>query len=193
MTGRRPDQPTRLWGVAAGGLLLLVLLVWLPAGAAAHGGVLKSSNPADGAAVAKLATIELRFSTPVLAEYSQFALTDTTGATVSVQPRFTPDNRSVTLAAATALAAGGYRLAFRVVADDGHPSTGSIGFTVGDTTAVPPPRPTAAPPSQPGLLSADRFATDRALPWVLGGAGTLVVAGFVYLVTRRRSAADHHR
>lgn len=91
-----------------------------------------------------------------------------------------------------ALAAGGYRLAFRVVADDGHPSTGSIGFTVGDTTAAPPPRPTAAPPSQPGLLSADRFATDRALPWVIAGAGALVVGCFAYLLTRSRPASDHH-
>ena len=191
MTGHRPEGSTRGWA-AAGCMVLLFLLVGFPA-AAAHGGVLKSSNPADGAAVAKLTTIELRFSTPVLAEYTQFALADTTGATISVQPTFTADNRSVTLTSGIDLPAGGYRLAFRIVADDGHPSTGSIGFTVGDTTAAPPPRPTAAPPSPPGLLSADRFATDRALPWVLAGVGVLIIAGFVYLFTRSRPAADHHR
>lgn len=80
----------------------------------------------------------------------------------------------------------GYRLAYRVVADDGHPNTGSIGFTVGDTTVPPPPRPSPAPASQPGLLSPERFGTDRSLPWVLAGTGVLVVAGFAYLLTRRR-------
>lgn len=178
----------RAWArrVLAGWVTALLLMAGFPGVAAAHGGVLKSSNPADGANVAALATLELRFSTPVLAEYSQFALTDTTGTTTTVASEFTADNRSVTLTPGAALAAGGYRLAYRVVADDGHPSTGSIGFTIGDTPATPPPKPTIAPPSQPGLLSRDRFATDRALPWVLAGTGALIVAGFAYLLTRTR-------
>lgn len=73
MTGGRPKQAWRRWAgwVAAG--CTAILLVGFPAAAAAHGGVVKSSNPADGAAVANLTSIELRFSTPMLAEYSQFA------------------------------------------------------------------------------------------------------------------------
>lgn len=191
---RTPPAQVRRWTewAAAGCLVLLVplvLLVGFPAAAAAHGGVLKSSNPADGAAVADLSRIELRFSTPVLAEYSQFVLTDSTGAVTSLEPTFTPNSRAVTLTAGAGLAAEGYRLAYRVVSDDGHPATGSIGFTVGDTTVPPPPRPSPAAPSQPGLLSADRFATDRALPWVLAGTATLIAAGFVYLLSRSRWAS----
>ncbi len=169
-------------------VVVVLLMLGVPGIASAHGGVVKSSDPADGDRVAALSTLELRFSTPVLARYSQFALTDTAGTPTAVTPEFSPDDRAVTLTPGAALGAGGYRLAYRIVADDGHPSTGSIGFTVGDTAAVPPPKPSAAPPSRPGLLSRDRFATDRALPWVLAGTAVVILLGFAYLLTRRRDS-----
>lgn len=164
--------------------LMLILIVGLPGGAAAHGGVLKSSTPADGAAVTELSEIVLGFTTPVLGEYSMFALTGTDGSTIAVGVTFAVDSRSVTLEPAGVVADGGYRLSFRVVADDGHPSTGSIGFTVGDPTATPPAPSSATPAVSPGLLSEERFRSDRALPWVLAGAGLLVAAGAAYLATR---------
>lgn len=167
-------------------LVLLALAVGWPVSAAAHGGVLASSSPVDGAAVPELGTMELRFSTPVLSEYSMFALTSSAGATVDLEPTFATDGRSVVLKPTVPVVPGGYRLAYRVVADDGHPSAGSIGFTVGDTEDAPPARPTAAPPRSPGLLSEERFATDRALPWVLAGTGLLIAGAFTYLLTSGR-------
>ncbi|GAA3704860.1 copper resistance protein CopC [Microlunatus aurantiacus] len=161
-----------------------VVLIGLPCRAAAHGGVLDYSTPAEGAAVAELPQIVLRFTTPILTEYSQFVLTQTGGTPITLQPTYTPDSQTVTLQPATTVPDGGYRLAYRIVSDDGHPVTATIGFTVGDTTATPPPAPTTRP-SEPGILDAERFERDKALPWVLGGAGLLVIAAFVYLLTRR--------
>lgn len=181
-TTSRPRHP--IITVVAVVMITAVGLIGLPARAAAHGGVLDYSTPHEGAAVSELPEIVLRFTTPILTEYSQFVLTQTGGTTITLQPTYTPDNQTVTLKPAATIPDGGYRLAYRIVADDGHPVTATVGFTVGDTTATPPPAPTARP-SEPGILDAERFERDRALPWVLAGAGLLVVAGFVYLFTRR--------
>ena len=121
--------------------------------AAAHSD-LTASNPAAGSRVPVPAEIQLtftgavepRFTTVTLAVDDAPAATlanQVSGATVTATP-----NR------ATVNATEQWRVAYRVVSQDGHPITGDFTFTVSGTattTPVPvPPPPSGTPSTNPG-------------------------------------------
>jgi len=85
----------------------------------------------------------------------------------------------VTVALEPLTASGAYTVAWRVVADDGHPVTGTFGFTLA-LGASATPSATATTTVTPALAATSSSAaadSSSALPWVLGGVAVLVLVG----------------
>jgi hypothetical protein len=81
---------------------------------------------------------------------------------------------------------GQYRVAWRVVADDGHPETGDFGFTYAAASSPSAPaQPGGAstePAADPVSVSQEGSAEDGSgVPWVLVGVGAVVVLAIVAL------------
>ncbi|MBT9258067.1 copper resistance protein CopC [Phycicoccus sp. MAQZ13P-2] len=177
MTPRAPGR-RRVPRLLAVVLLLLGLAVVTATPAAAHTG-LESSTPADGSTLRRSpTTLVLRFADPVVPGTAVGALSGPGGRTSLRAP--TVRGATVRMTLAEPAAPGRYRLAWRVVADDGHPVSGTLRFEVaGAPAASPSPEPTsseavAAPPSPPSdtAPSAPEGSAVDALAAVEGaGAG----------------------
>lgn len=139
--------------------LLCGLALLLGAGQAFAHSRLQSSDPADGSSVASAPSrVSLTFNEQMQPGFS----------TVTV---LGPDNGryetgEVTVAGGTVSIAvrplgptGRYEIGYRVISEDGHPVTGSIGFTL--TTAGP-----AAPSSQPSVQPTSTPAPAAAPPTI---------------------------
>ena len=185
-------------------LLLAVLAVTVPAGAALAHATLRSIDPADGATLAQPpAAIRLTFTEDVLAGTAQVRLTGPAG-----QIETTPTTRGPLVSAVLPpdLPAGGYTLLWRVTSADGHPISGESTFTVtvgssptAAATDSPVPSPTTAgaaavapaPSPSPSAaidpldpLSAATGTSGRLL--VVLGAALATAAAVGGLVARRR-------
>lgn len=176
-------------------LLLLgatALTVALASPASAHTRLL-SSTPSSGAVVQAPVEVVLVFSDPVQPDLSAMSVTGADGEDHVVGPPTSgPDGSSVSQALRTPLEPGAHRVAYRVLAADGHPVTGTFAFTAtAPASAAPTPRsevsPTAVPPTtdDAALRSvADETPDDGGLP-VLPLVGGLVVAAVAGLLARR--------
>jgi methionine-rich copper-binding protein CopC len=104
----------------------------LSSGAWAHGH-LQSQTPAADGTVAAPEKIELVFSEGIEAQFSQIDVTTATGQPVAAQPlKVTSDDRKTLVLELNApLAAGNYKVNWRVRSVDTHKSAGSYRFTVG--------------------------------------------------------------
>ena len=101
-----------------------------PAGTALAHSRSEATVPADGATVASVKTIEMRFDAPMrvtaiklLSGGGEVAIERETGMEPVTEFRAAP---------AAALAPGAYSVEWRGLSDDGHPMQGSFGFTVGE-------------------------------------------------------------
>lgn len=157
-------------------VLVVALLVGIPA-ARAHTDI-TGSDPVDGATMKKAPDrVTISFSEPPL---------DTGLAVVATGPTGrTPLSASVSGTDVVApwppeSAPGAYRVAYRVVADDGHPIEGSITFTI---------RGAGGPTSSPSATASDAPAvedeTPSGIPTWLWIVALLLVAGAAVLLTRR--------
>jgi methionine-rich copper-binding protein CopC len=101
-------------------------------GAWAHAHLLAQNPAADGSVTAPQ-KIELVFSEGIEATFSQVDVTTATGQSVAAQPlKVTSDDRkTLVLELDAPLAAGDYRVNWRVRSVDTHKSAGSYRFTVG--------------------------------------------------------------
>ncbi|HEU4423615.1 MAG TPA: copper resistance CopC family protein [Pilimelia sp.] len=187
--------------VAAGVLSAVVAAVLAPGVAMAHNS-LTSSDPKNGATVARPpAAVRLTFLSRLDPATTTVAVTGPDGAPAAAgAPRFA--GRTVTVPV-RATAAGRYTVAYQVASSDGHPIKGTVRFTVttGTTPAAPSPPapPPAATPSTPpptvtatapSLAPASGEGTaDTGGWWWL--AGLAVVLGLLagVLVWRRRARA----
>lgn len=135
--------------MTASALAVVVLILWqllaTASPAAAHA-VLVSSNPEDGARLAKApAQVTFTFDEAVqLPDAAATALSDN-GSTVSRGPAHAGrDGRSVIVPIQQGLPDGAYTVSYRVVSADGHVVTGAIRFGVnadpGVPTTIPQPR-----------------------------------------------------
>lgn len=109
-----------------------VTLAWLPAAAAGHA-VLERTSPERGAALAHPpAAVELRFNEPVEASFGAVRVFDGRGEEVAGET-FRPDSRSDSIGTRLpdGLADGTYTATYRVVSADSHPVSGGFVFTVG--------------------------------------------------------------
>ena len=186
-----PSRLRALLGAAAATLLGGGLLVTGAGPASAHA-TLISVSPRDGATLTSApATVDLTFDEPVSARFATLVVTGPDGTDVGAGPTRVSGSH-VTATLATGLTSGDYRVAFRVVSDDGHPVSGQSRFTLQLATdpttpaatgssgaARPSPTPTAAAPGSlagedsPSWLSQHLPALAGALLLVVLGAGAL--------------------
>jgi len=118
----------------AAGLLLGVRAVAL-----AHA-MLVSAEPAAGSHLASgPPRVRLVFSEALEVSLAELSLTGDDGRTVRLTASGDPHDVHALIAPVSALAAGSYRLNWRVVSADGHPVEGAYVFTVGAAVVAPPP------------------------------------------------------
>lgn len=139
----------RVLAVLAAVLLALAVAVAGAARAQAHSSFL-GSDPADGAEVATAPErVTLTFNEPAQALGTEIVITGPDGATVSDGAPELVDS-TVTQALAGTLPAGAYTVTWRVTSTDGHPISGTFGFTASAeiTIGQANPGPAATPDAE---------------------------------------------
>ena len=163
--------------VATAGALLLVAAP----SASAHD-ALVSTTPAGGSTVASApSAITLTFEEPPTTQGMAVSLTAPDGTVSKLVPTLAGD--VVTAPVSGSLDPGAYRVAWRIVADDGHPVTGTFAFTIAGATSSAPATPSA---------SASSVATDGAASagpglWVVAVLAVVGLVAGVLLARRRRA------
>lgn len=102
----------------------------LAAGPAAAHARLVSATPAPDSTVVAARTITLTFSERMAPAFSGFDVVDAAGEKVSLRTSVAGDGKTLTGALARPLAAGAYRVDWRIASSDGHRMTGSYTFAV---------------------------------------------------------------
>jgi len=183
----------------------LVTSVISAAPASAHAVLVKITPDVDAQLTTAPTEVVLEFDEPVSTTFATVVVTNAAGATVA-HGKPTVLGARVTQPLSPGLAAGGYRVAFRVVSDDGHPISGESNFTLrltpgpspatsvgipsastsaSPSTATPSVRAVAGPsakdpkPGRAGWLS-------RFLVPIAGAVGLLVIGAGVLLWDRQR-------
>lgn len=105
-------------------------VVAFAAGPAAAHARLVSATPAPNATVASTRTLSLTFSERMAPAFSGFDVIDASGEKVAVQTSVAEGGKTLTGTLSRALAAGAYRVDWRIASGDGHRMTGSYTFTV---------------------------------------------------------------
>ncbi|WP_431806342.1 copper resistance CopC family protein [Microbacterium paraoxydans] len=196
---RRPATPIAL----AAALLAAFLVLVSPLSASAHDALVSSSPAADSSVDTLPAELTLTFSAKLIdgEGATEVVVTDPSGANVA-DGAATVDGAIVTQPLSGTGPAGAYRVVWKVVSSDGHPTSGEFAFTVttGDDAATT--APTAAPPTAPATATpGEQTATpEPAAPaatpddpgasawvWVLVILAVLIVIGVaVWLAMRGR-------
>jgi methionine-rich copper-binding protein CopC len=165
-------------------LSLLLMAVLLGSGPATAHTEFSGSDPADGSTLRKPpSAVMLTFSEAPIA----------TGlAVIANGPQGrTPLDASVAGNQVVApwpaqLGAGEYRVAYRVVADDGHPIEGAVSFTVAGGPGASSSPPAPSPTTRAAPMTEDESA--GAIPlWLWLVAGALVIGAALVLLRRRNS------
>lgn len=161
---------SRPLAAAASLVVTLFLAVGLAAPASAHTELI-GVDPADGSTVGGGTVVTLTFSEAVLTIGAEATITDGLGTATALEATFpTPSSVQVTL---PELAPGTATLAWRVVADDGHPVEGTIAY-VSDAETIAPPSPSvsaAASPSPSAAPSASPTASPSPSPVIAPAPG----------------------
>ena len=164
--------------VTAAGALLLVTAP----SASAHD-ALVSTSPASGAALtAPPAAITLTFEEPPTTQGMAVSLTAPDGTVEKLTPSLSGD--VITAPVTGTLAAGAYRVNWRIVADDGHPVVGTFAFTLAAATSAPA-SPSASSSASAVASTDGGSSSSSAVPWIVGGVAIVVIAGILVLVRRR--------
>ena len=100
------------------------------AGPAAAHARLVSATPAPNATVAATRTVSLTFSERSVPAFSGFDVVNAAGEKVAVRTSVAEDGKTLTGTLASPLAAGAYRVDWRIASNDGHRMRGSYTFTV---------------------------------------------------------------
>ncbi|GGB70927.1 copper resistance protein CopC [Knoellia flava TL1] len=187
-------------------LLLLTALLGLVVGvlpASAHSRLL-SITPKDGASLPTTPTeVVLTFNESVNPQFVTVRVTDGEGTVVAEDA--TASGATVTVPVPEPLAAGSYKVTYRVVSADSHPISGSTAFSItGDGVASPTaaaPSPSASPSASPDSPSAEpsppstdaaseQDGTSSGIPWpLLASIAAIILAVVVYARRRDRRAA----
>ncbi len=166
--------------------LVAIVLVAVVAPAASAHTSLVSSSPAPGAVIESPASVSLTFDDALLQLGDSVQVRDADGVNHAGDPYFPRDN-TIQADVDGTLAPGDYVVAWRIVAEDGHPIQGTIPFTVvGDASAITAPSPSSPPPAA---------AASSAFPWLLaaGVLGALVLIGLVVFVAVPRDPETRSR
>jgi methionine-rich copper-binding protein CopC len=174
--------PAALAALAAG------LVLALGAAPAYAHDALSSSNPADGATLARPpAQVVLTFEEAPVELGAQVVVTGPDGAVSSGAPRL--DGVDVVQDVQPSAPAGRYTIEWRVTSDDGHPVSGTLAFTAqaaaaggSPSAAAPTPAATAAPAEAPR-----REPLIPSWGWIAAGVIAIVAA---IRLNRRASALN---
>jgi methionine-rich copper-binding protein CopC len=173
--------------------------------ASAHAALVKITPEADAHLTTAPTEVMLEFDEPVSATFAAVVVTTAAGVTV-VRGRPRVQGAKVTQALSPEMVSGSYRVAYRVVSNDGHPVSGESRFTLTLTSGPSPatlggtPGASASASSGPPTPSAPALARpptnspepgqagwlSRSLVPIGGAAGLLVVGGGVLLWARQR-------
>lgn len=132
-----PSSRRAAAGLAALLAALVALLLLGPVGTASAHDQLTGSEPADGETVDEAPDeVVLTFSGEIAELGAQVVVADPDGATVSEgDPEVV--GTEVTQALVPDLPAGDYEVTWRVTSEDGHPISGTFGFTVAEGAGSP--------------------------------------------------------
>jgi methionine-rich copper-binding protein CopC len=180
-----PESPPVLRRLVAVTVAAAALLLGPIAGAAQAHDSLASSSPADGATVGTApAAVTLVFAEAPEALGTQVSVTGPDG-TSATDGDPTLSDTTVTQPLADELPAGAYAVEWQVTSDDGHPVSGSFGFTVtegvGDA-ATSAPADTAAT-GEGAAAQADSGSSP--LLWIGLGVIVAVAAALLFRQLRR--------
>jgi len=171
-------------GLRAGALLaaLALAMVVLAPVASAHD-ELVSTSPQDGSSLAAPGQVVLRFTNDLLPIGNRVRVEGPAGP--ASNPSAKASGPTLTASLDPDLPAGAHRVTWRAVSADGHPLSGTFGFTrTQPTTASTTSEPTAtAPATAPSVPS--RASRSGELILSLAALGALV-AGLVVAVRRAR-------
>ena len=189
-SGRATSAPAAL-------LLAACLVAITPSPAQAHTSLATSTPSAGATVVQPLEVVQLVFTSAVSAEQAQVVLTAPDGTDVAQGPARV-SGATVGQSVDAWPASGSYRLAYRVLAQDGHPITGRVPFTVDPAavTSAPAALPTdgaTAPAQDPvPVASAAQPAPEEGGGWLVPGlaaglALAVIALGGALVRSSRRS------
>ncbi|WP_243653414.1 copper resistance CopC family protein [Pseudonocardia endophytica] len=149
---------------------------------------LESSDPAEGASVAKApGAVTLTFSEAVAPNLATISVSGPGGTRYEAGPA-TGSGPTLRVPLKPLGAAGGYTITYRVTSDDGHPISGIVPFTLttpGPAAAAASPA-ASAPSAQPAPAPTAAASDDGGAPvwpWIVGAV--VVVLGGAALALRR--------
>jgi len=105
--------------------IAVAAVVAFAAGPAAAHARLVGATPAPNATVAATRTLSLTFSERTVPAFSGFDVVNAAGEKVAIETSVSEDGKTLTGTLARALAAGEYRVDWRIASSDGHRMTGS--------------------------------------------------------------------
>jgi methionine-rich copper-binding protein CopC len=181
----------RLGAVVA--LLAAVLTTALPTGPAqAHGDLLGTRTPAAGEVLQVFPSeVRLQFTARLAPVDPVVVVRHADGRSVTAGPPVV-DVFAVAQPLVPDGGDGTYEVSWEVVAEDGHPASGTYVFAVGDPAEVPASADPAAAAPSPSASNTDT-AGDGVAPGVLaGGAAAALLLGLLtaFLLRRRRRSTS---
>jgi len=177
--------------------LAMVTSVVTAASASAHAELVKITPDVDAQLTTAPKDVVLEFSEAVNASFATVVVTTSAGVSVT-SGKPTVVGAKVTQALVPGMAAGTYRVAYRVVSNDGHPVAGESRFTLtlAPTTSPSPSPPSVSPPATPSVATTDvapppspntdqRGGLSRS-SLAIAGAFALLLIGAGLLLRRRK-------
>ncbi len=188
MTQRYPQRVTKASSFLAG-LFLLSLSFLGGAVPASADAALVRTDPSDGALLENAPdSLTLSFNSTLLDGIAEVALSNSAGELVTGVIAESAGTDVIAFWPAD-LPGDTYKVAYRIVSEDGHPVTGSFSFSYPDAatvTAEPEVTTMDAPTAEPTTTEQSETESSSMLVWVLGFVAlALVVAG--YFIWRKRS------
>lgn len=189
----RARRPLVLSAIAA--LFAVLALMFTTTPAFAHDELVSSDPAADSVVEGLPDAITLTFSAELLSDGNSTVLevTDTAGTMLNTDAPVV--DGAVVTQTLSGSADGAISVAWRVVSSDGHPISGTFGFTANAVAPEPTATPTTSETASEEptatadpTMSASETATPisapveeaaNPLPWVLGGIGLVVVIALI--------------
>lgn len=176
-------------------LLACAPLLFLTTPARAHN-VLIASDPENSARLSAMpARVTLTFDQAVRRDFARIAVTGPDGARYE-QGDVWVSGDSVFIGVRGSGPSGAYVIGYRIVSNDGHPVTGTIGFTVtgaggqGGTGPAPDPKPgTTAAIGKPASLEIPGSSGGWVWGLLIATAALLALAALVLVRHDRRALA----
>lgn len=173
-----PRTAALLRAVSALALGLLSVLAVGVTPAQAHTELI-SSTPTNGAALtAPPASVTFVFDEALLPDLVAVSINDAQGNNVA-HSNVTPTGDQLSVAWPAGLPAGEYEVAYRVVSDDGHPSTNAIRFSYGKAASSGSTTP--VPVNDESADSGSNLLTRVGVVLLLA-----IASGAVYVLVKRR-------